>query len=152
MQARLLPQAAALSCRRCLRSWEKPNPWKKLAQLLVEDVGCHRRAGTRWCVYPQDFGCQQCDVVCVKCNPRGFDTYAQRGEAWECQLGYTGTTGKLKFLMGNFSATVTLESLISKQTKIPNKKMFFTSEGPHGFQVLKPVQKMLQVFCLCFCL
>lgn len=93
-------------------------------------------------------------VRCCVCKMQSkrIDSYAPRGEAWKCQLGYTETTGKLKLPMGNFPATVTLESLISKQTKIPNKKMFLTSEGPHGFQVLKPVQKMLQVFCLCFCL
>lgn len=44
--------------------------------------------------------------------------------------------------MGNFPATVTWESLISKQTKIPNKKVFLTSLGPHGFQVLKPVKNV----------
>lgn len=58
-------------------------------------------------------------VLCcvLKLQSKRIDSYAPRGEAWKCQLGHAETTGRLKFFTGSFPATVTLESLIDKQTK-----------------------------------
>lgn len=51
------------------------------------------------------------------------------------QLGHAETTGRLKFFMGNFPATVTLESLIDKQKKkAQTEKYLSLQRGPMDFK------------------
>lgn len=66
---------------------------------------------------PLFLGLQMSTVLCcvLKVQSKRIDSYAPRGKAWKCQLGHAETTGRLKFFMGSFPATVTLESLIDKQ-------------------------------------
>lgn len=67
---------------------------------------------------PLFLGLRISTVLCcvLKVQSKRTDSYPPRGEAWKCQLGHAETTGRLKFFTGSFPATVTLESLIEKQT------------------------------------
>lgn len=91
-------------------------------------------------------------MLCAEVQSKRTDSCPPRGQAWKCQLGLAETTGRLKFCMGSFPATVTLESLTDKHTPPPTTpKILVTSEG-HGFQILKRIHKKARVFCFCFCL
>lgn len=106
---------------------------------------------------PLFLGLRISTVLCcvLKVQSKRTDSYPPRGEAWKCQLGHAETTGRLKFFTGSFPATVTLESLIEKQTNkqtTPPPPIPVTSEGAHGFQTSKPIQEKSRVFCFSFCL
>lgn len=137
--------------RSCLGVCKKPSlSSEELPLLSAENIGCRVRTGTHWCL-SMGLGLSMSTVLCcvLKLQSKRTDSYTPRGKAWKCQLGHAETTGRLKVSIGSFPATVTLESLIDKQTNKINtqtKKLLATSEGPMDFWFWKLAASFLFLF------